>query len=562
MEREPDAAEDAVGRAGAAPVSRSRRLAGWVLAIAAFCLLVLLLDLISQHADPGHTSDQASLVLEGRSLARGNVLLKGWSLSFDSFWSTEAPFYALASLILGVTRSQLALVPALQVALAVVFAGLLAVEGRRRAGGAAALVTAIALVVFAPHALASFLLAGGHHIGALLFSLAAFFLLRRGRFGPGLAAAAALLAFGMLGDLMVLAYGTIPVLLAGITASLRARRLAAGAPSVVAAFASVVLAVLARWVFVALGTFSIGSANKLASLHQVLDNVRHLFTLGAELLGLRSTVFGTGGTPSGLQDVHVVGGVAVIACSLLAALRLAAGVAIGNRTAGAHPSAGGPGAEPWWRSEAGGGLVDDMLLFGAVGSVASYLVLSSVNTPAYARYLTPCVIFMIVLTARVVGRIGDTARRSSSRTSMAVAGAAVIACFAAGTAYAVSGPIPRVSTVTLASWLEARQLTRGVGAYWASNIVTVDSDGRVRVAPVRFYDGRLRRYGRESSSRWYEGNEFDFVVYDTKAPAGGVSPAAAVQLCGPLRQTASINHYVVFVCSHPFTISATKDVAP
>ncbi len=581
------ASESAVGRSGEASGRWYRRLGWWALAVLAFCVLVTLLDLISQHADPSRTSDQASLVLEGRSLSRGNVLLHGWSLSFDSFWTTEVPFYGLATLILGVTRTELALVPAAEVALVVVVGGLLAIAGRRRAGSVAAGVTVVAFVVLAPHALASFLLAGGHHIGALLFSLAAFYALRRARFGPGVVVAAVLLAVGMLGDLLVLAYGTVPVLLAGIAAMLRTRRLRSGAPSVTAAGAAVALALLARWIADELGTFGIGGADKLASSHQVLENVRHLFGLGGELLGLRSSVFGTGGVPSGLQDAHLAGGLLVLACSLLAVLRLVTGVlsaetmptgdaetAEPEPPAGSYPSvpslagtdgssAASPGGSgPWWRSHADDWHVEDMLVFGALGSALSYLALSSVNTSAFVRYLTACVVFMIILAARELGRYFDGARRPSIRTSMAAAGAAVVACFGAGTAYQVAKPLPHAAAVSLASWLEAHDLTRGVGAYWASNIVTVESDGRVRVAPVRFFDGQLRRYGRESTSRWYAGREFDFVVYDTGAPAGGVSLAAATQICGPLRQTASVDRYVVFVCSHPFTISATHDVAP
>ena len=49
----------------------------------------------SRHAVAGN-SDGATVILEGQSMQSGNLGLAGWSLSWDSFWSIDAIFYAFA----------------------------------------------------------------------------------------------------------------------------------------------------------------------------------------------------------------------------------------------------------------------------------------------------------------------------------------------------------------------------------------------------------------------------------------------------------------------------------
>ena len=43
-------------------------------------------------------SDYANLVLEGRDMLHGNILLRGWSLTAANFATTQLPFHALAAI--------------------------------------------------------------------------------------------------------------------------------------------------------------------------------------------------------------------------------------------------------------------------------------------------------------------------------------------------------------------------------------------------------------------------------------------------------------------------------
>ena len=68
-------------------------------------------------------SDGASVALEGQAMGNGNVLLHGWSLSYDSFW-TSTIFYALGSVIVDVRPSLFFAVPAI-IATTVILVGVI-----------------------------------------------------------------------------------------------------------------------------------------------------------------------------------------------------------------------------------------------------------------------------------------------------------------------------------------------------------------------------------------------------------------------------------------------------
>jgi len=205
---------------------------GWLVVaavVAATTALVAWFYLLDVHANgPVVNSDGATVMLEAASLLHGNLLLHGWWLSLDSWWTLDATIFAV---VIGVTGTH----PALLLVVPAIVAGLVVLTGvrlaRRGLEGAAAWAGA-ALVVAVPalpaHALASQFLVGPWHQTTILVALAAFVALRRGRFGPGWVAAVVLLTAGMLGDLMMVAYATAPIALGGLVAMLRRRSLRAG----------------------------------------------------------------------------------------------------------------------------------------------------------------------------------------------------------------------------------------------------------------------------------------------------------------------------------------------
>lgn len=505
--------------------------------------LVALLTALAVHTFPAD-SDGATVVLEGQAMAQGHLLLGGWAISLDSFWTIDALWYAVAVLVAGVHGGLLYVVPA-AIAAAVVVVGI--VLGRRALRGAPALVAALTVVVLLAlpsHALAIFFLRGPLHVGTALWCLLAFWCLASNKFDWRFALAVVFLAAGLLGDLQMLALGVVPAALAGVVAMGRTRTLRSGAPGLTAAVASLVVAECIRQLARAIGSFSIAKANPTAGGPQLTANVKHAAHEFVTMMGVGRGAYGLGGVPVWLSAVHVLAIAALVVAGVWAAVRLVAGL-----MSGTSPAA----ADAPWR-------LDDLLLLATLASPAAFVILAASNDPEYARYLTAGIIFGSILTARQAGRLTAAALdRSGARPLAAIAvttaGALLAVAAAAGVALQLAQPIPPSPTEQLGAFLQAHHLDRGIGAYWSSSIVTVETGGAVTIRPVVSpNDETLVRYDRNSSASWYT-THFHFLVFDLHAPWGNVTWQTAVATFGrPAHAYTVAGTFRVMTWRHPLVV--------
>lgn len=551
-----------------------RRLVTWLVVIAVGAGLLALLYAASVHAFPGD-SDGATVALEGQTMSQGHMTLHGWAMSLDSFWTVDALFYLVAVGLGGLSLGLLHFVPAVIAVLVIGVGAYMAAEGSRRAGAVVGPLVVVALLGFPTHTMAFFFLRGPLHVGTALWSMLAFLGVRRGRFGWGFVAAIVLLAAGMLGDLQALALGVVPIFLAGLVAMARSRSWRGGAAAVAAAPASIVLALAVRALVKKVGTFSIAKANPRASAHQVLLNLHTAVTETAQLFGVTSRDFGTGGTPTWLQDVHVAGLVIVVVTGLSAVVALVLGALRGQGTSGGWPptsmfSAARPAlgelapfkSVPWRRAKVEPPeqwRLDDLLTIACFAPPATYVVLALGNNVQYGRYLTDGVVFSSILAGRLVGRFVTNlswggVRRIAGAGAAAVA-LALAAAFAAGTGYTIAQPAPVQTADQLATFLESHHLDVGLASYWSANITTVASGGRVRVRAVVASDGKLVRYDRQSPASWYAGTRFHFLVYDLQIPWGDVTYQTGVATWGRPTHFYAVGPYRVLVWSKPISVS-------
>lgn len=70
--------------------------------LAGALVLLVLFDLASLHIVT-ISPDGSTVLLEGQAMGGGNLTLHGWLLALDSFWTVDAPFYAVGVWIFGVT---------------------------------------------------------------------------------------------------------------------------------------------------------------------------------------------------------------------------------------------------------------------------------------------------------------------------------------------------------------------------------------------------------------------------------------------------------------------------
>jgi len=503
-------------------------------ALAALAALAVMLDAISARIYAGG-SDRATAILEGQAMGGGNVLLHGWVLTHDSFWTIDAFFYALAVRIGGVRPGLLNLEPAIAVAAAVVTGALVASRGHRGSAAVAGAGTAALLLAFPTYAMASFLLGGPDHVSTAVLALVAFAGLRRGRFDWRWAVAVAAMAFGMLGDLLMVAYGIVPVMGAGVVSMFRRRDWRAGVAAVTASGAAVVASELLSRLAQAMGAFKSVDGVAVASFGQMVVNLQHMVGYGAGLVGFTYR-FDAGRVPVVLQEAHVLGALLIVACSLFAGVKLVDGMVRGHR------------GETATRLEVGQWWLDDVLVLAMAGSAGTFVVLAVNGVPG-ARYLVVTVVFASVLSGRVVAEAWQHVRPGGISRVVCAVGAAASLCFVAGLGCTLAQPVAAQRVLPLISWLEVHHLRSGLGGYWASSITTVESRGVVTVRPVwEDPDGKLGRYMKLSSPTWYAGEHFQFLVYETPVYQG-VDGASAIRTWGRPTATYTVSDYHVLVWS-------------
>lgn len=530
------------------------RVAFWCACTLGLFALVALLYLSSVHSLPP-SSDGATVILEGKAMSGGNFMLAHWALSLDSFWLVDVPIYAVAVLIHGVHPQLLNLVPAI-VATAVVGTGAWVVQrGFGRWAGLFAAGTVVVVLGLPTHAFAGFFLLGPLHVTTALWCLLAFIALRRARFGWGWVVALILLAAGLLGDFQALVLGVAPIGLAGIVAGLRTRRWRLAVPAVTAAMGSLVLAEVVRRIARLIGTFTIAPANPRAPFHQMLQNVHHVVTYGAALEGVGADLFGGPAVPPILQAAHAVGlslGVVAIVAGLVSIVRSSV---TGDEAEVSEEALRSDHQEAIW--------LEDVLVFAFFGSCATFIWLSFSPSIAFGRYLTAAVIFGSILAGRLVGKIAERASNGWPRAVLTgTAALVVIGCIASfvGT-LTTAQPVQPANQ--LAGYLEQHHLTRGIGDYWSSSIVTVVSSDAVVVRPVDTLAGgeHIGRYLRQSSSSWYQ-EGFEFLVYNAVHPWDDVDAQSALASFGPSRHVAVVGRYRVLTWAHDLTIPTNGSYAP
>jgi hypothetical protein len=441
---------------------RAREPAGWrrrarwlfpVLAAAACAGLLCCYARVSATFPGG--SDGASNALEAWDLLHGNWLLRGWTLTDVSFYTTELPEYAVVELARGLNAGVLHVTAALTYTLLVGVAALLARGRARGAEGWARAVTAAGIMI-APqlgHGV-HVLLGQPDHVGTQVVILGAFLLLDRGpRRWYTAAAAWALLATATLADKITIVDAIVPLAFAALLHAVWTRRPSAhrfelSLPLVAMAAAGAALGALA--LIGRAGGFSLLPVQTALAAPVTVPG--HLSLAWHGVLSL----FGADVTsaPAGPQTVlawlHAPGiALAVAAFAVVA-----------------------------WHLPRQHDLISDVLAVAIVVNMAGFAASVIPATPFDTREIAALLPFGAVLAGRVFGP-----RLAASRPG-AVALAVACACQLAALGYLTAQPPAADPEQALGGWLAAHHLAGGLGTFSDGNITTVDSGGTVHLLAV------------------------------------------------------------------------------
>jgi hypothetical protein len=492
--------ETPVADARTAPASHARPAPPWARrwawpAVFVAAGLVLFAAYLRQAQTVPVMSDGASNALQAWDLLHGNVLLRGWTMSDVSFYTTEIPQYLLVALAHGLNADVVHIAAAMSYTLLVLGAALLArghVSGRE---GVVRMVVAAGIMLAPSLGNGTVtLLSNPDHTGTTVPLLVVWLILDRDRPRAWVpAAVTVLLAWVQVGDPLVLYEGVVP--LAGVCAFrvLRRRgRLAdnwyelvlAGGAIVSAGAAWAALKLITR-----LGGFVVRPpvvafahpGHVPANLWVAVQSVLLLF--GADFSGQQN------GAQVAIAVVHLVG-VALAAWAFGRALRR-----FGSQD-----------------------LVVQVLTVALVVLLAAYVVRGDPNVAGSAHEIAAVLPIGAVLAGRLLAGTLDRGR------ALIPALALVLGCYAGIEVHNAVQPSPPDPDAQVAAWLTAHHLTYGLGDYWNANAMTLDSGNQVQVRYVSRIGDTLVQRPWESESSWYDPARHDATFLVTPGPASACSP--------------------------------------
>ena len=543
----------------AAATGRRRWPAIWIWCAGGLAALALWAAYVRLSQSFPTNSDGAGNALQAWQMLHGNPLLRGWVLSDVSFYTTELPQYMLVELATGLNGNVVHVAAGMTYALALVAAAALA-TGRAR-GWAAVIGACIAAgIMLDPQGGDGIvvLLSSPDHIGTSVPIMLAWLILDRTR--PGWAAAAAAsLVLGLAGvaDSLVTYAAVVPLVLVVVIrlghalltdrsmprrGILGERRYEIGLA--VGAVVATIAARAALRLIAALGGFSSPApVSSVASIHHILTH--NLPVVGHGLLMLFGADF---------LD-YPVG--AVLVLHLVSVLVVVVAVAV---TA--------------WHFLAEPDLVAQLLLAGIVVNLAVFIVSTNVSWLPTMREVDVVLPFSAALAGRQLGprlagalaRPAQPARLPGRASGLSRSAAAIVvvalglvgAGYAAGLVRQLTRPISVSSEQQLANWLAARHLDNGLAGYWQSTVVTLESQGNVRVRMVNIDYGtdpqKLVKFVREDWAGWYNPatNTANFVVTapGTDSLPGFDGGAAAIATFGRPTSTYHFDGYTIMVWPH------------
>jgi hypothetical protein len=501
-------------RPPAVPAVRRRLL---YLAAAALGAAVLFAAYLRVSRTYPVNSDGANIMLMSWDMLHGNVLLHGWALSDVSFYPTELPQYAMLEALFGLHADTAHIAAAMTYTLAVLLAVLLA---RGRASGRAAwppMALTGALMIAPQLGVGVFvLLLSVGHIGTAVPLMVTFLVIDRLLPGTRLSLRSALvpvvvallLTWALVADPLVLVVGIVP--LVAVCAVRIIRAVAAAGPGergavlrarwyevslAAAAVLAYGLAALVNWLLRASGGFVLHSLDyQLAPVHTW---PKHAWVTGEGLLAL------FGARPAGpaaqlaFALLHLAG-VALVAWAMWRVARRFFG----------------------WPD-----LISQVLLVAIVVNVLVYVPSTLASaTDLNAREFAVVLPFGAVLAGRTLASRLPGGAPGWLRGSVGGGGggwqaglaAALAAGYLASLGYAVAQPSAPPANEQLAAFLAAHHLTDGLGGYWQSSIVTVDSGGAITVRAV--WADTLRPYPWESKASWFDprSHRATFLVTDSQ----------------------------------------------
>jgi hypothetical protein len=541
--------EDAAPAVKAHPAARWWRWAG----VGVFLLVIVVLFDAYLHLSKTYpeNSDEANILLMANDMLHGNVLLHNWSVSDVPFITTELPQIALLVWMFGLHLNTAHIAAAVTYTLVVAIAMLLA-KGKAHGWAAVARMGLVLGIMLAPQpgvGIFVVIFSVGHIGTALPVMLTWLAIDRLGRKWYVPLVVAVLLGWALAADPLVLVVAIFPLLAVCLVRVVSALVIGAVKDGGMRGLRA---AALDRWFEVWLAAAAgIGyaiawGAGQFISSHNGYQQQPVPFQFNWPQLFMQSRIvvhgllemFGayfvpwvdtfiqwpiTQSAPSGLDQAialtHLVGVIFALwgACAI---------------------------TRRFFFRDAD--IVSQLLLAGIVANIAAYVPSTLAHhTALNVREIAPVLPFAAVLAGRMIGdrlvrgpvwtvKLPGAVRDGAARRKLRLRVVAIplvllFGWYSYGLFRQADTPAAPEPLTQVAAFLEANHLSYGLGGYWESSVITVETGGAVTIRAVT--PACLQPYQWESKSDWYDPTQHDanFILlssvpgYFTKFAANGPS---------------------------------------
>jgi hypothetical protein len=416
------------------------------------------------------TSDSGVKALQAWDMLHGNPLLRGWTTSDVSFYTTELPQYMLIEALHGLNSTTVHIAGAMSFTLVVALAAGLARGHARGREGLARVLVAVAVMAAPQVKLGTYLfLAGPDHLGTQVPVLLILLLLDRApRQWWVPVAACALLTWAQVADALVLYEVSLPLItVCGIQIYRHRRRLAR------------------QWYELSLAA---AAAVATAAASLIVNAIRsaggfHVLPLHASFSGAQTVWLGMGGRFEGVLAVFGANFFA-LPLGVQAAVALLHLVGLGLVGAALVRAL---------RRYSWSGLAVQLVTAGLVVLLFAYLFSDKADLNEAVGLLP----LGAVLAARMLAdRI--VSRGLTLALVLFLAGNCLVLAASAAMPTAVS------RNQVVATWLVGHHMGDGLAGYWQASSITAFTGDRSQVRPVREFKGQLTATAAESDSSWYQ----------------------------------------------------------
>jgi hypothetical protein len=508
--------------------ARRTRIPRWAwaagLTVVAVVLFVCYVRLSRTIPDNSDGSDQA---LQAWDMLHGNWLLRGWTVGDVSYYSTEIPEYMIVEKIIGLGANVIHVGAGFTYLLLVLTAGWLA---KGRATGREGVVRGLVAsgILLAPQLGNGIhlLIQQPDHIGTQVPLLVTFIVLDRGPrrwYIP--AAVFVMLTWVIVSDRVAVFDAAAPLVAVCVLRVLWAR--IHDGTRLVSQWFEVVLA--------AVGIVSFGAAELVVAVIKHVGGYTSL-PLPSKLTSLHSLPLHLKLTVEGILNLYGGDFLGLSGWALVSALVHLVGVALA--LAGFFLA---------FRRFFSGDLILPVMATGIVFNLAFYILSTVPATWFDTREISVALPFGAVLAGR---QLAGPLSRARLEPVLAV----VLACYAAALGYGAVQPPVADSEQPVVGWLEAHHLVTGLGTYTESNIITLDSGGRVAIRTVTWLSSGAVPRAYESEASWYDPRQAyaNFVVTNS-ADGSGVSlipQRDILALAGPPARTYHYMTFTIMVWNH------------